>query len=169
MPLWTLTCRVSWPLLTRELHNPCSQHSSPTHWSYDIPLAHSFYLSNLSFGWHDLVYWFMSFVFLSRRFSSSHPPIRCRIIIFSSAQRRRTPHTVKKKATLAPLVRIQENVPQFKIPPLEPGREYHFQVYAVNAKGRSDPPYIIERVRVGSLLSPYGKCTFDEPLMYPLA
>lgn len=63
----------------------------------------------------------------------------------------------RQKATLAPLVRIQENVPQFKIPPLEPGREYHFQVYAVNAKGRSDPPYIIERVRVGSLLSPYGK------------
>lgn len=61
------------------------------------------------------------------------------------------------QATLAPLVRIQENVPQFKIPPLEPGREYHLQVYAVNAKGRSDPPYIIERVRVGSLLSPYGK------------
>lgn len=56
-------------------------------------------------------------------------------------------------------MRIQENVPQFKIPPLEPGREYHFQVYAVNAKGRSDPPYIIERVRVGSLLSPYGKRT----------
>jgi hypothetical protein len=61
------------------------------------------------------------------------------------------------QATLAPLVRIQENVPQFKIPPLEPGREYHFQVYAVNAKGRSDPPFIIERIRVGSLLSPYGK------------
>lgn len=54
-------------------------------------------------------------------------------------------------------MRIQENVPQFKIPRLEPGREYHLQVYAVNAKGRSDPPYIIERVRVGSLLAPLGE------------
>lgn len=62
----------------------------------------------------------------------------------------------KQQATLAPLVRLQENVPQFKLPPLEPGRDYQFSVYAVNAKGRSDPPYILERVRVGSLLSPYG-------------
>jgi hypothetical protein len=68
------------------------------------------------------------------------------------------------QATLAPLVRIQENVPQFKIPPLEPGREYHFQVFAVNAKGRSDPPYIIERVRIGSLLSPYGERATNFPL-----
>jgi hypothetical protein len=65
------------------------------------------------------------------------------------------------QATLAPLVRIQENVPQFKIPPLESGKEYHLQVYAVNAKGRSDPPYIIERVRVGSLLSPFGKFSLN--------
>jgi hypothetical protein len=72
------------------------------------------------------------------------------------------------QATLAPLVRIQENVPQFKIPPLEPGREYHFQVYAVNAKGRSDPPYIIERVRVGSLISPYGKHVKKYFLRYSL-
>lgn len=74
-----------------------------------------------------------------------------------SSPKRGKLHRRRIQATLAPLVRIQENVPQFKIPPLEPGREYHFQVYAVNAKGRSDPPYIIERVRVGSLLSPYGK------------
>lgn len=60
------------------------------------------------------------------------------------------------KATLAPLVRIQENVPQFKLPPLEPGREYQLAVYAVNAKGRSEN-YIFDRVRVGSLLPPYGK------------
>lgn len=64
-------------------------------------------------------------------------------------------------------MRIQENVPQFKIPPLEPGREYHFQVYAVNAKGRSDPPYIIERVRYGSLTAPYGK-RFQLCAMFPL-
>lgn len=73
------------------------------------------------------------------------------LLIFLYEKRKR------QQATLAPLVRIQENVPQFKIPPLEPGREYHFQVYAVNAKGRSDPPYIIERVRYGSLTAPYGK------------
>lgn len=30
-------------------------------------------------------------------------------------------------------------------------------VYAVNAKGKSDPPYIIERVRTGSMTVPYGR------------
>ena len=58
---------------------------------------------------------------------------------------------------MAPLVRLQETVPQFKLPSLEAGRDYQLLVYAVNAKGRSNPPYIIDRVRIGSLLSPYGK------------
>lgn len=54
-------------------------------------------------------------------------------------------------------MRLQENVPQFKLPSLEAGRDYQLLVYAVNAKGRSNPPYIIDRVRIGSLLLPYGK------------
>lgn len=60
------------------------------------------------------------------------------------------------QATLAPLVRLQENVPQFKLPSLETGKDYQLLVYAVNAKGRSNPPYVIDHVRVASLL-PYGK------------
>lgn len=52
-------------------------------------------------------------------------------------------------------MRIEENVPQFKLPPLESGREYQIAVYAVNAKGRSEN-YIFDRVRVGSLVLPYG-------------
>lgn len=58
---------------------------------------------------------------------------------------------------MAPLVRLEENVPQFKLPSLDPGRDYQLLVYAVNAKGKSEPPYIIERVRVGQPLPPYGK------------
>jgi hypothetical protein len=53
-------------------------------------------------------------------------------------------------------VRIQENVPQFKIPPLELGREYQLVVYAINAKGRSES-FILDRVRVGSHAAPYGE------------
>lgn len=56
-------------------------------------------------------------------------------------------------------MRIQENVPQFKLPPLEPGREYQLAVYAVNAKGRSEN-YIFDRVRIGSLIPPYGEFLF---------
>lgn len=62
-------------------------------------------------------------------------------------------------------MRIQENVPQFKLNLLEPGRDYQLLVYAVNAKGRSDPPYIIDRVRIGSQLSPYGNNTIFRDLM----
>jgi len=47
-------------------------------------------------------------------------------------------------------------MPQFTIQNLEPGREYQFHVYAVNAKGRSEPPVVIERVRVGAQQTPYG-------------
>lgn len=96
--------------------------------------------------------------------SFSHLFSFARLQLAVDPKRNQTEHGHRAQATLAPLVRIQETVPQFKIPPLESGREYHFQVYAVNAKGRSDPPYIIERVRVGSLLSPYGK----QPSIFPV-
>lgn len=53
---------------------------------------------------------------------------------------------------------MQENSPQFRLNNLEPGREYQFLVYAVNAKGRSEPPVVIENVRVAAQLGPYGEC-----------
>uniref|UniRef100_A0AAG5CS19 Ig-like domain-containing protein n=1 Tax=Anopheles atroparvus TaxID=41427 RepID=A0AAG5CS19_ANOAO len=62
--------------------------------------------------------------------------------------------TMNDQATLAPLFRIQEQLPQFKLHSLEPGRDYQLLVYAVNAKGKSDPPFVIDKVRVGSALVP---------------
>ncbi|XP_058811961.1 uncharacterized protein LOC131676713 isoform X3 [Topomyia yanbarensis] len=62
--------------------------------------------------------------------------------------------TMNDQATLAPLFRIQEQLPQFKLHSLEPGRDYQLLVYAVNAKGKSDPPFVIDKVRVGSALIP---------------
>uniref|UniRef100_A0A1B0BBE0 Ig-like domain-containing protein n=1 Tax=Glossina palpalis gambiensis TaxID=67801 RepID=A0A1B0BBE0_9MUSC len=56
--------------------------------------------------------------------------------------------TMNDQATTAPLFRLQESNPIFRLNNLEPGREYQFLVYAVNAKGRSDPPAIIEKIRV---------------------
>lgn len=62
--------------------------------------------------------------------------------------------TMNDQATLAPLFRIQELLPQFKLHSLEPGRDYQLLVYAVNGKGRSDPPFVIDKVRVGAALVP---------------
>jgi hypothetical protein len=67
------------------------------------------------------------------------------------------------QATLAPLLRLQENVPQFKLPPLETGKDYQLLVYAVNAKGRSDPPYILDRIRVGAQVQPYDETEDPTP------
>ncbi|KAI8044329.1 hypothetical protein M5D96_000483, partial [Drosophila gunungcola] len=63
--------------------------------------------------------------------------------------------TLNDQATSAPIFRMQENSPQFRLNNLEPGREYQFLVYAVNAKGRSEPPVVIENVRVAAQLGPY--------------
>lgn len=65
------------------------------------------------------------------------------------------------QATSAPIFRMQENSPQFRLNNLEPGREYQFLVYAVNAKGRSEPPVVIENVRVAAQLGPYGEYQID--------
>lgn len=67
------------------------------------------------------------------------------------------PYFAYFQATSAPVLRMQEPQPQFRLNSLEPGREYQFLVYAVNAKGRSEPPVVIERVRVAAQLGPYGK------------
>lgn len=110
---------------------------------------------------------FVSFLFFSHlppmRYTRTSPPLyahpfnRCRHRAYFQLADIMT-CKIFFQATLAPLVRIQENVPQFKLPPLEPGREYQLAVYAVNAKGRSEN-YIFDRVRIGSLLMPpYGMC-----------
>lgn len=52
---------------------------------------------------------------------------------------------------------MEEIRPQFRLDSLEPGREYQLQIYGVNAKGRSNPPVIIDKVRVSPQLGPYGK------------
>ncbi|XP_055853448.1 hemicentin-1 isoform X2 [Episyrphus balteatus] len=70
--------------------------------------------------------------------------------------------TMNDQATLAPLFRMQESNPMFRLNNLEPGREYQFLVYAVNAKGRSEPPVVIERVRVAAQLGPYDETILSE-------
>ncbi|XP_037943926.1 hemicentin-1 [Teleopsis dalmanni] len=70
--------------------------------------------------------------------------------------------TLNDQATSAPIFRMQEPNPQFRLNNLEPGREYQFLVYAVNAKGRSDPPVVIERVRVAAQLGPYDETILSE-------
>lgn len=54
-------------------------------------------------------------------------------------------------------------MPQFKLPPLESGKDYQLLVYAVNAKGRSEPPYILDRVRVGAQVQPYDETEDPTP------
>lgn len=61
------------------------------------------------------------------------------------------------KATSSPLFRMEEIRPQFRLDSLEPGREYQLQIFGVNAKGRSSPAVVIEKVRVSPQLGPYGK------------
>ncbi|XP_062703212.1 uncharacterized protein LOC109406630 isoform X3 [Aedes albopictus] len=66
--------------------------------------------------------------------------------------------TMNDQATLAPLYRITQNEPHFKLHSLEPGRIYQLLVYAVNAKGKSDSAYVFDNVRAGSaaaLIPPY--------------
>ncbi|KAH8306438.1 hypothetical protein KR018_011521 [Drosophila ironensis] len=70
--------------------------------------------------------------------------------------------TLNDQATSAPIFRMQETSPQFRLNNLEPGREYQFLVYAVNAKGRSEPPVVIENVRVAAQLGPYDESILSE-------
>ncbi|KAH8417802.1 hypothetical protein KR222_006040, partial [Zaprionus bogoriensis] len=70
--------------------------------------------------------------------------------------------TLNDQATSAPIFRMQENSPQFRLNNLEPGREYQFLLYAVNAKGRSEPPVVIEHVRVAAQLGPYDESILSE-------
>lgn len=47
-----------------------------------------------------------------------------------------------------PVYRVLGETPQFRLHSLLPGKEYDFVIYAVNAKGRSDPPVVMSKVRV---------------------
>ncbi|XP_062557837.1 hemicentin-1 isoform X2 [Armigeres subalbatus] len=62
--------------------------------------------------------------------------------------------TMNDQATLAPLFRITQNEPHFKLHSLEPGRMYQLLVYAVNAKGKSESAYVFDNVRAGQALIP---------------
>lgn len=65
--------------------------------------------------------------------------------------------TMNDQATTAPLRRIKEAMPEFKLYDLEPGREYQFLVYAVNAKGRSHPPVVMQGKTFNDIIGPHGK------------
>lgn len=65
--------------------------------------------------------------------------------------------TMNDQATTAPLRRIKEAQPEFKLFDLEPGREYQFLVYAVNAKGRSHPPVVMQGKTFNDIIGPHGK------------
>lgn len=65
--------------------------------------------------------------------------------------------TMNDQATTAPLRRIKEAMPEFKLFDLEPGREYQFLVYAVNAKGRSHPPVVMQGKTFNDIIGPHGK------------
>lgn len=52
--------------------------------------------------------------------------------------------------------RLKETIPEFKLHDLEPGREYQFLVYSVNAKGKSQPPVIMNGRIYGDTQGPHG-------------
>ena len=56
----------------------------------------------------------------------------------------------RQSAPGPPIYRVLGAEPVFALSALEPGRDYELAVYAVNAKGRSEPPVVIPRVRVST-------------------
>ncbi|XP_055324550.1 B-cell receptor CD22 [Sitodiplosis mosellana] len=70
--------------------------------------------------------------------------------------------TMNDQATTAPLRRIKEAVPEFKLYDLEPGREYQFLVYAVNAKGRSHPPIVMQGKTFNDIIGPHDETILSE-------
>lgn len=65
--------------------------------------------------------------------------------------------TMNDQATTAPLRSIKKPSPEFRLADLEPGREYQFHVYAVNAKGRSHPPIVMQAKTSNDILEPHGE------------
>lgn len=68
--------------------------------------------------------------------------------------------TMNDQATTAPLRSIKKPMPEFRLADLEPGREYQFHVYAVNAKGRSHPPIIMQAKTSNDIVEPHGTLLF---------
>ena len=56
----------------------------------------------------------------------------------------------------SPLYSIEEPQPHFKLPILDPMREYQLNIYSVNAKGRSEV-VVLDRIRVQRPLLAYGE------------
>lgn len=65
--------------------------------------------------------------------------------------------TMNDQATTAPVRRMKEAHPEFKLYDLEPGREYQFLIYAVNQKGRSHPPVVMTGRSFHEVVGPHGK------------
>lgn len=53
-----------------------------------------------------------------------------------------------------PVFTTQSNKPQFRLPILEPGKEYQALVYAENAKGRSEPPIVLSHIKLETPVGP---------------
>lgn len=64
--------------------------------------------------------------------------------------------TMNDQATTAPLRRMRDTMPEFKLNDLEPGREYQFLIFAVNAKGRSHPPVVMQGKTFNDIIGPHG-------------
>ncbi|XP_055679203.1 hemicentin-1 isoform X3 [Lutzomyia longipalpis] len=77
--------------------------------------------------------------------------------------------TMNDQATSAPLLRLKEDKPLFKLDNLEHGREYQLLVYAVNAKGRSYPPVVLDKVRISNLNLLYDETIVSDDLSSPPA
>lgn len=64
-----------------------------------------------------------------------------------------------------PVFTTHNSKPQFRLPTLEPGKEYQALVYAENAKGRSDPPIVLSHIKLDASTSAFnenGKVVFIE-------
>lgn len=59
-------------------------------------------------------------------------------------------------AVTSPLYSIEEQHPHFKLPILDPMREYQLKIYSVNAKGRSEG-VVLDRIRVQKPDLVYGE------------
>ncbi|GAB0094140.1 Immunoglobulin-like domain [Sergentomyia squamirostris] len=77
--------------------------------------------------------------------------------------------TMNDQATSAPLLRLKEDKPLFKLDNLEHGREYQLLVYAANAKGRSYPPVVLDKVRISNLNVLYDETIVSDDLSSPPA
>ncbi|PNF40668.1 hypothetical protein B7P43_G05163 [Cryptotermes secundus] len=78
----------------------------------------------------------------------------------------------RQSAPGPPIYRVFGAEPVFALSALEPGRDYELAVYAVNAKGRSEPPVIIPRVRVSTSMERLTKTDIDEDVsasQHPMA